>query len=50
MIWALERRRMGWVGRGERKNIAGGRNRMSGGSTVEENWHETKVIASDENS
>lgn len=38
------------VGREERKNTVGGKNRMSGGSKVEESWHETKVIASGENS
>lgn len=50
MIWALEERRVGWVGRGKRKNTVGGRNRMSGGSQVEESWHEIQVKASGKNS
>lgn len=49
MIWVLEGGRMVWVGREERKNIVGGKNRMSGGLKVEESWYEIKVIVFGEN-
>lgn len=47
MIWALEGRGVGWVGRRGRKNIVSGSNRMSKSSKMEESWHEMKVTASD---
>lgn len=43
-----EEGRGGQAGKGKGKNTVGGKNRMSGGSNMEESWHEMKVTASGE--
>lgn len=45
-----EEGRGGQAGKGKGKNTVGGKNRMSGGSNMEESWQEKKVTASGEDS